>query len=279
MSKIPLRFAANITTMFTEIANFADRYGAAAAAGFKGVECMFPYMVPVEQLKAVKESAGVDHVLMNAIPGNWEAGDRGIAAIPGRENEFRDSLQKSLLYAKTLQCKRIHVMAGLLPKSYVNASVSEQRELWRDYSTVYVRNMQYAADLFRQASFEDITLLIEPINSKLSIPLYFVDTHIKALELIRAIDRENVKLQLDLFHIQVANGNLTKTLHEIFKDIGHIQISQVPNRNEPDEIGEINYPYIFNTLQKLGYNGWIGCEYFPRGKTLEGLEWAQKYLH
>jgi hydroxypyruvate isomerase len=257
-----VKFAANLTMLFTELP-FMDRFEAAHKAGFTHVEFLFPYAFEADEILEKLEKYNLKVVLFNMPPGDWEAGERGFAAIPGREEEFRASVDLGLHYARKLGCKQIHAMSGIKDPS---SSYEKHVETFTD-------NFRYAAD----ASEKDgITVLVEPLNPR-NMPGYFVAHQREAAELIAKLGRPNVKLQFDTYHAQIVDGDLTTLIRDLAPVIGHIQIASVPDRNEPVD-GEINYPYIFKLLDEVGYEGWIGCEYNPKGKTKDGLGWVEPYL-
>lgn len=258
--KTKLKFAANISTMFVEF-EYLERYAAAAKAGFKMIECQFPYDYPPNVHRELLETHQLELLLLNSPPGDFENGERGFAALPGREHDFRESVQQALEYAAILNCPKLHVMAGV-PGN--NSPVERQVE-------VYLGNIRYAAE---EAADQNLTILIEPIN-KFDIPGYFLQTPEQAITYLEAIDLPNIRLQFDIYHSQKMVGNLEYHLRKYFHAIDHIQVSGLPDRNEPDQ-GEINYPYIFTLLEELGYQGWLGCEYTPRGDTFEGLGWLDR---
>jgi hydroxypyruvate isomerase len=255
-----IKLAANVSCLFADVP-FLDRYAKAAAAGFKGIECLFPYEHLTAEVAACLEANALEQVLFNAPAGDWAGGERGFAAVPGREGDFRASIDQALRYADATAVRRIHVMAGI-------ASSRDQRA-----RATYLANLEYAAQRFAE---HDITLLIEPLNYR-DVPGYFLANFDHALTLIRTLGADNVRLQFDIYHRQILCGDVTVGLREAFREIGHIQIASVPARNEPDR-GELSLPYLFRTLEELGYDGWIGCEYRPAGRTEEGLEWAAGYL-
>jgi len=255
------KFAANLWFMFTEVP-FLDRFDAAAHAGFTAVEFAFPYAHPPHAVAEKLRRAGLTQVLFNLPPGNLEAGDRGMACIPGREAEFEASVDRALEYARALQCPRLHAMAGLIgPGADFQAC-----------EATYVRNIKLAA---QKAAEHQIEILIEPLNTR-DTPGYFLTKQDQAQRLIQLIQEPNVSIQLDLYHCQIMEGNLTVHIREMHGQYAHIQIAGVPGRHEPD-IGEINYPYLFKVLDEIGYGGWIGCEYHPKGKTTDGLAWILPY--
>lgn len=251
------RFAANLSMMFQEVP-FLERFGAAARAGFSGVEFLFPYEHPAPEIAARLQEHGLVQALFNLPPGDFSKGERGIASIPGREAEFEGSVETALDYAKALGCRTLHCMAGLLPDEAMRAAREK----------LYVESLRKAA---RACAAQGVTLLIEPINTR-DIPGYFLNYQAQGRRIIEAVGEPNLRLQLDLYHCQIMEGDLARHI-EAFLDItGHIQIAGVPERHEPD-VGEINYPYLFDLLDARGYRGWIGCEYRPKGRTEDGLGW------
>ncbi|MEZ9410866.1 MULTISPECIES: 2-oxo-tetronate isomerase [Vibrio] len=256
------KFAANLTMLFTEVP-FLDRFEKAHQAGFKAVEYLFPYAFEAEELAEKMQKFGFEQALFNMPPGDWEAGERGFAAIPGREDEFKASVDTALMYAKALNCKKVHAMSGLHDANFTR----------QQHAETFISNIRFAADKFAEQGIE---LMIEPLNSR-DVPNYFVAHQRDAVELIKFVDRSNVKLQLDLYHAQIMDGDLSNLIREVAAYTGHIQIASVPERHEPSE-GELNYPHLFNVLDDSGYQGWIGCEYNPRGTTEEGLGWVKSYL-
>jgi hydroxypyruvate isomerase len=256
------RFAANLSMMYNEHA-FLDRFAAAAQDGFKAVEYLFPYDFPADAIRARLDQYGLTQALFNAPPGDWAKGERGIASLPGREDEFRRGIDTALGYARTLGNKKLHVMAGLLEPRH-------DRARHRD---IYLSNLRHAA---LAAAVDGITILIEPINQR-DMPGYFVSRQDDAQAICAEIGVPNLKVQFDCYHCQIVEGDLAMKIERDFTGIGHIQIAGVPTRNEPD-IGEINYPYLFELIDALGYTGWIGCEYRPKNGTSEGLGWLNPYL-
>jgi hydroxypyruvate isomerase len=255
------RFAANISTMFTE-RPFAERIQAAADAGFKAVECQFPYEVEPGELEARLDRAGLDMVLLNTPAGDFAAGERGLAGLPGRETEFRAGLDRALEYASRLGCPQIHVMAGVRPEGVAKERCVE----------VYEANLRIAADACGGAGK---LALIEPINSR-DIPGYLLNTPAEGAALIAKIGADGLRLQFDFYHAQIMAGDLAKSFERHLPIIAHVQIAGVPERHEPD-VGEINHPYLFDLMDRLGYAGWVGCEYFPAARTEDGLGWALRY--
>jgi len=255
------KFAANLTMMFNEV-DFLERFGAAAEAGFKGVEFLFPYAYPADALKDRLAEHGLVQALFNMPPGDWEAGDRGIAALPGRESEFREGVEKAIEYAGALDCTCLHAMAGVVP---AGAGSAAHRE-------TYVENLRLAA---QACAAHGMRLVIEAINTR-DIPGYFLSRPSQALAVIDEVAGDNLFLLYDVYHAQIMEGYLAETIRANAGRIAHFQIAGVPGRHEPD-IGEINYPFLFEVVDGLSYGGWIGCEYRPRAATREGLGWAGAY--
>ncbi|MEM9393656.1 MAG: 2-oxo-tetronate isomerase [Pseudomonadota bacterium] len=258
-----IRLAANLTVLFTEHP-FLDRFGAAAEAGFTAVEFLFPYDYGPDVLAQAKEAAGLEQVLFNLPPGDWEAGERGMAAVPGREKEFRDSVARALDYAEALACPRLHAMAGVLPEA------TNPIQSW----SVYRDNLAFAAEA---AAAQDRTILIEPINTKVSMPGYALATTQAAEAILHLINAPSLGLQLDLFHMQITEGVTEERIRTLMPLVKHIQIADTPDRHEPGT-GDMGFPAPLQILEDLEYQGWIGCEYTPAGSTLDGLSWAKPYL-
>ncbi|NIE82878.1 MULTISPECIES: 2-oxo-tetronate isomerase [unclassified Burkholderia] len=256
------RFAANLSMMYTEHP-FLERFAAAARDGFRAVEYLFPYDFAADELKARLADAGLVQALFNAPPGDWAAGERGFASLPGREDEFRRAFDTALDYARVLGNDKLHVMAGLLP---AGADRARHRE-------VYLRNLAHAAEAARAAG---ILVVIEPINTR-DMPGYFLNRQDDAQAICREVGAPNLRVQFDCYHCQIVEGDIAMKLKRDFAGIGHIQVAGVPERHEPD-LGELNYPYLFELIDTLGYDGWIGCEYRPRAGTSEGLGWLRPYL-
>lgn len=250
-------FAANLTTMFTE-APFLERFAAARDAGFDAVEFLFPYDHPAPDVAARLKESGLTQVLFNAPPGDWAAGERGIAALPDRTGEFRESIEQALEYARALNCRTLHVMAGLVPDP---GAYDEMR-------ACYLENIRYAAD---SCQADGVTIALEPLNSR-DVPDYLMPTSSAVAEIVAEAGRPNVGIQFDFYHVQIMEGDLARRFEVLLDDIVHVQISGVPERHEPNT-GEINYPYLFNLVDRLGYTGYVGCEYHPLGATLDGLGW------
>jgi hydroxypyruvate isomerase len=259
------RFAANLTLMYPELP-FVDRFAAAAVDGFLAVECLFPYTADRADLAQRLRDHGLKQVLINAPPGDWNAGERGLALRPQHRNHFRQAfVEQALPYASTLGCTRIHVMAGLVPEGADHAELR----------TNYLENLAWAA---RQAAYEGIDVLIEPLNAR-DMPGYFLNRQEDAHAIVQAIGAPNLKVQLDLYHCQISEGDLSTRISKDLPSgrVGHIQIAGVPHRHEPDT-GEIHYPHLFALIDELGYDGHVGCEYRPRAGTSAGLGWLQPYL-
>lgn len=254
------KFAANLTMMFNDVP-FPQRFAAAAKAGFAAVEFLFPYDYPPAEVARWLQEAGLKNALFNMPPGDWAAGERGVASLPGREEEFRAGVARAIEYARALGTPSIHAMAGLLPSG---ADRKRHRE-------VFVANLRHAA---KALAGEGRTLLIEPINSR-DIPGYFLNTQAEAHAIREEVDQPNLKVQMDFYHAQIVEGDLSVTLRKHIAHVGHVQIASVPDRHEPDE-GEIDYRHIFRLLDELGYPGWVGCEYRPRGRTEDGLGWLKE---
>ncbi|KGF62277.1 2-oxo-tetronate isomerase [Pseudomonas lutea] len=255
------RFAANLSMMYPQH-DFLARFSAAASDGFKGVEYLFPYDFKAEDIKLRLDDFGLTQALFNAPPGDFSKGERGIASLAGREREFRDGFQKALDYAAVLGNDRIHVMAGLLPSE----------DLRQQHHAVYLENLSYAA---QQAAKVGITVLIEPINTR-DIPGFFLNRQDQGQAVRKEVGADNLLVQFDCYHCQIVEGDVTSKLRRDFAGVGHIQIAGVPDRHEPS-IGEVNYPWLFEEIDRLGYSGWVGCEYRPKGDTSEGLQWLRDW--
>jgi hydroxypyruvate isomerase len=255
------RFAANISTMFTE-RPFAERIQAAAAAGFDAVECQFPYEVAAAELERRLAEAGVELILLNTPAGDFAGGERGLAGLPGREADFTSALERALDYAKALNCPQIHVMAGIKPEGAAKEACLE----------VFKANLRLAAEACARAGR---IALIEPINTR-DIPGYLLNTPAEGAAIIADLGVRGLMLQFDFYHAQIMAGDLAKSFERLLPMIGHVQVAGVPERHEPD-VGEVNYPYLFDLMDRVGYAGWIGCEYFPAGSAEEGLGWAYRY--
>jgi 2-dehydrotetronate isomerase len=262
-----LRFAANLSWLYTELP-FLDRFEAAARDGFVGVECLFPHEHPEAEIRARLDAQGLSLVLFNAEPGDWAAGERGLACLPGREADFRRSIEQALGRAQRLGCSRVHVMAGL------HTDVATLPAAWQ----CYAERLQWAA---AQAESAGLGLTIEPINPR-DMPGYLLSQQGQAHELVQHIGSAALQVQMDLYHCQIVEGDITQRLRQWLPTgrVGHMQIAAVPDRGEPDQ-GELYYPHVLAEVQALGYSGWIGCEYRPRrsapGGTSAGLGWMAAY--
>jgi hydroxypyruvate isomerase len=256
------RFAANLSMMYNEHA-FLDRFAAAAADGFRAVEYLFPYEHPAAEIRARLDANGLTQALFNAPPGDWAAGERGVAALPGREADFRDAFGRALEYAGVIGNEKVHVMAGLIPAGADRARCR----------ATYLENLAFAA---RAAAAQGVTVLVEPINTR-DMPGYFLNRQDDGQAICKEVGATNLKVQFDCYHCQIVEGDLAVKLKRDMAGIGHIQIAGVPDRHEPD-LGELNYPYLFDVIDGLGYDGWIGCEYRPRAGTSAGLGWLKPYL-
>ncbi len=256
------RFAANLSMMYVEH-TFLDRFAAAAADGFTAVEFLFPYEWPAATLAALIEEHGLQQVLFNAPPGDFSKGERGIGCLPGREAEFRSGFDRALDYAAALGCPRLHLMAGLVPPG-------SAREALR---ATYLGNLAWAA---RKADDAKLDVLIEPINTR-DIPGYFLNRQDEAHAVLAEVAAPRLKVQMDLYHCQIVEGDVAMKLRAYLPTgrVGHLQIAGVPARHEPDD-GEVNYPYLFDVIDELGYEGWIGCEYRPAAATSAGLGWLRR---
>ncbi len=255
------RFAANLSMMYTEHP-FLDRFAAAAADGFEAVEYLFPYDYPAAQLRGLLDDNGLQQALFNAPPGDFDAGERGIASLPDRVSEFRDGFQRALDYATTLDCPRVHVMAGLVP-------AGAERD---ERMAVYRANLAWAAE---QAAGRDVDVLIEPINQR-DMPGYLLSRQDEAHRIVLDLGAPNLKVQFDLYHCQITEGDLTVRIRSDVPTgrVGHLQIAGVPDRHEPDN-GELAIGYLLDVIDETGFDGWIGCEYRPAAATSAGLEWMR----
>jgi hydroxypyruvate isomerase len=253
------RFAANLSMMFNEVP-FLDRFARARSCGFDGVEFLFPYEYPAADIAEALQSQRLTQALFNMPPGDWTKGERGMAALPGREEEFRDNLELALVYARALNCDRLHCMAGVIPAD-VDRGQAE---------AVYFANLTLAANRLAQ---EGRTLLIEPLNPR-DAPGYFLSRQDDARDIVQGLGLPNLKVQFDMYHCQIVHGDLIRWTATMLPFTGHVQIADVPDRNEPGT-GEINYTNVLARLDSLGYQGWVGCEYRPLGDTEEGLVWLR----
>ena len=253
------KLAANVSTLFPEL-GFLERFAAAAKAGFRYVEYQVPYAFPAADIARVARAANVQVVLHNLPAGDFAKGERGIACLPGREQEFRDGVERAIDYARAVNCPRLNCLAGLAP---VN----------REHFDVLVANVRFAA---RKLGAAGISLTLEAINTR-TVPGFFLSRSAQAIDVLNAAGEGNAFLQYDFFHMQIMEGDLASTVERLLPRIGHIQLADVPGRHEPGS-GEINFDFLLRHLDALGYSGWVGCEYNPQGDTLEGLKWARPYL-
>jgi len=256
------RFAANLSMLYNEH-EFLARFAAAARDGFKAVEYLFPYAFPAETLAQRLGEHGLQQVLFNTPPGHWDAGERGLACLPGREAEFREGVLRALDYAAVLTCPRVHLMAGLAPAGADRAALRR----------TYVANLAWAAE---QAAPRGVNLLIEPINTR-DIPGFFLNRQDEAHAIVAEVGAPNLQVQMDLYHLQIVEGDVAMKLRQYLPGgkVGHIQIAGVPMRHEPD-LGELNHDYLFSVIDELGFDGWIGCEYRPTTTTSAGLGWFRR---
>jgi hydroxypyruvate isomerase len=266
------RFAANLSMLYPEL-DFLDRFDAAAKDGFGAVEYLFPYAHEAREIVARLKANGLQQVLFNAAPGNWDGGEKGLACVPGRQDDFRKGIVQALTYAHALECPRIHVMAGIVPSGATRESVR----------ATFVSNMREAAAL---AAKQGVDVLMEPINTR-DIPGFFLNRQDDAHALAAEIGAANVKVQFDLYHCQIVEGDVAMKIRQYLPTgrVGHIQIAGVPQRNEPD-LGELHHPYLFSVIDEVsaacGWQGWVGCEYRPArgtqaGGTSAGLGWLRQW--
>lgn len=251
------KFAANLSMLFTEV-DFLQRFGQAADAGFQGVEYLFPYDFEATTIKNVLDTNHLTQVLFNLPAGDWAEGDRGIAVDPTRVEEFQKGVTKAIQYAKVLECTQVNCLAGIVPDGVSNEQAEE----------TFVSNLRFAAQALQE---NGISLIIEAINTR-DIPGFFLNNTKQALDIIAKVGSDNLNFQYDIYHMQIMEGDLAPTLSEHIGQIQHVQLADNPGRNEPGT-GEINYPFLFNHLDSIGYQGWIGCEYKPKTTTHEGLRW------
>lgn len=251
-------FAANLSFLYQEHP-FLDRFAAAAEDGFRAVEFLFPYEFAAETVAAAARRAGVRIVLFNLPPGDAARGERGLAALAGRERDFDAALERALDYAEILDCPRLHAMAGRV-------------EDGADFAT-YMANLRRAA---AAAGERRRALTIEPINTR-DVPGYFLNRQDEAHSICRAVGAASLGVQMDLYHCQIVEGDVARKIERFLSGVTHMQVAGVPDRHEPDT-GELAYPYLFDLVDRLGYPGWIGCEYRPRGTTRDGLGWLRPYL-
>lgn len=253
------RFSANLSMLFTEH-DFLDRFDAAARAGFKGVEYVGPYDHAPDVVAARLKKNGLAQVLFNLPPGDWGKGERGIAVLPDRIDEFRKSVDTAITYARALGCPQVNCLAGIAPAGFSEAELED----------VFVHNLMYAAKKLEAAG---IRLLVEAINTR-DIPGFFLTTSRQALKIIDRVGSKNLWFQYDIYHMQVMEGDLARTIEQNLGRIAHIQLADNPGRHEPGT-GEINYPFLFEHLDRIGYDGWVGAEYKPKAGTEAGLGWMR----
>jgi len=256
------RLAANLSTLFKELP-FPERFAAAARAGFDAVEYQYPYELKADELAARARHAGVRVVLHNMPRGDAALGEHGTASLPGREQRFRDDLERAIGYARAVDCPRLHCMAGV-PAPGVDRKLAHQ---------TYVANLRYAA---KRLGEDGMTVMLEPLSAG-TVAGCFLTGSAQAAQIVREVGADNVFVQYDFFHMQMMEGNLAATVERLLPVIGHIQLADVPGRHEPGT-GEINFDFLLRHLDRLGYAGYVGCEYNPLGDTVEGLKWAQPYL-
>jgi len=256
------KLAANLTMLFSEVP-FLDRFEPAARAGFKGVEYLFPYDHPAPALKQKLRDHGLTQVLHNLPAGNWAGGERGVACLPDRVDEFKAGVDRAIEYARALECDRVNCLAGILPKG---VSPDAARE-------TFTSNLRYAAPRLAEAG---IKLLIEAINTR-DLPGFFLSNTRQAVDVIEAVGSDNLFVQYDIYHMQIMEGHLAKTIEAHLPRIAHMQLAEVPGRHEPGT-GEIDYGFLLDFIDRTGYDGWIGCEYIPKAGTVEGLGWTKRYL-
>ena len=252
-----VRFAANLTMMFFEL-DFLDRFEAAAGAGFKGVEYRSPYEFTADEISARLKANGLKQVLFNTPAGDWEAGDRGMACNPSRVEEFREGVARAIEFANALECDQLHCMAGLTPEGVDASKIRE----------TYVENLRFACAEMERAG---IRCLIEMINTR-DMPGYYLNRSAQAEEIMAEVASSNLYIQYDIYHMQIMEGDLAPAIARLLPKISHMQLADTPGRHEPGT-GEINYPFLIGHIERIGYKGWIGCEYIPAGATLEGLGW------
>lgn len=251
------KFCANLTMLFNEV-DFLDRFEAAANAGFTGVEYLFPYDYDADKLAGLLKQHGLTQVLHNLPAGDWSAGERGIAIFPDRIKDFHDGVRKAISYATTLGCTQVNCLAGIMPEGDDD----------NIYHATFISNLRYAAEKLKEAG---IKLLIEPINTR-DIPGFYLTNTQQALDIIEEVASDNLFLQYDIYHMQIMEGDVSRGMEENLGAIEHLQLADNPGRNEPGT-GELNYPFLFQHIDKIGYDGWIGCEYKPATTTEEGLGW------
>jgi len=256
------KLAANLSMLFPQL-EFLDRFAAAAKAGFRAVEYQYPYDWQPADLAAAARDARVEVLLHNMPQGDAQRGERGTACLTGREQRFRDDLERAIEYARVARCPNLHLMAGVVPEGADRAALH----------ATYVSNLKQAA---RRLAREGMRALIEPLSER-TVANCFLRSSAQAARVLDDVAADNVLIQYDFFHMQIMEGNLASTVERLLARIGHIQLADVPGRHEPGT-GEINFDFLLRHLDALGYSGWVGCEYNPEGDTLEGLTWARPYL-
>ncbi len=255
------RLCANLSMMFNEMP-FLDRFAAARAAGFDGVEFLFPYEFPAAEIARRLANSGLTQALFNMPPGDWNAGERGTASLPGRQQEFRDGVRRALDYAGALDCKLVHCMAGIVPAGVAYDTAA----------ATYAANLTWAGELALTAG---VRIAIEPINHR-DMPGFFLNTQAQGAAIVEAIGRDRIGLQFDVYHCQITEGDVTKRMELHLPVIAHMQIADVPDRHEPGT-GEIGWGFVFRRMDEIGYTGWVGCEYRPAGETVAGLGWRSRF--
>ena len=255
------RFAANLSMMFNEVP-FLDRFAAAAKAGFEGVEFLFPYDFPAAEIRKRLKGEGLTQALFNMPPGDWANGERGLTSLPGRQSEFHEAVKRALDYAAELECRHVHCMAGIPGPDVAPGTAA----------ALFAANLAWATE---RAAPAGVKLVIEPINHR-DMPGYFLNTQAQGAAVIEAIGRDRLGLQFDLYHVQITEGDISKRMEKHMPIIAHMQIADVPARNEPGT-GEIGWSYLFRRMDELGYTGWVGCEYRPAGDTVAGLSWRERF--
>jgi hydroxypyruvate isomerase len=256
-----LKFAANLSLMFPELEP-AERFAAARRAGFTAVEYLRPYEHPLDDVKRWVQEAGVELILLNSPLGNAQAGERGLGVLPGREADFRDGLELTLDYANGLGAGMVHLMAGVVPEGMTA----------QECEAVFVTNLREATSV---AARRGVKLLLEPLNQR-DVPGYLHSTSAGARRIMESVGSDNLFLQYDLYHMQIMEGDIVEGIRRNLDVIEHIQFSSVPGRHEPQH-GELNMPYVFDQIDAMGYEGWLGAEYRPKAGTLEGLTWSEPY--
>ena len=257
-----VKFAANLSMLFNEF-DFLERFDLASQTGFKGVEYLFPYDYEEKVLSEILEENNLVQVLHNLPSGDWENGERGIACMPDRVDEFKSGVEDAIRYAKALNCDQLNCLAGIRPNEVPDKLLRE----------TFVANLRFAASLLGE---EGIKLCIEPINT-IDIPGFYLTDTDQSKSIMAEVKSDNLMLQYDVYHMQIMEGDLSRTIESNIDIVGHVQIADNPGRNEPGT-GEINYPHIFSLLDKVGYTGWVGCEYFPSTTTEASLDWARKWI-